>query len=103
MDINLYSPAGLRRLLGEESAAPLKKFGQNFLINPAVVERMIAESGLTGADGVLEIGPGPGALTSRLVPRRLAPAARSCSASAKEEMPPAALIFLPAAIWAADA
>ena len=22
MDINLYSPAGLRRLLGEESAAP---------------------------------------------------------------------------------
>ena len=68
MDINLYSPAGLRRLLGEESAAPLKKFGQNFLINPAVVERMIAESGLTGADGVLEIGPGPGALTSRLVP-----------------------------------
>lgn len=68
MDINLYSPAGLRRLLGEESAAPLKKYGQNFLINPAVVERMIAESGLTGADGVLEIGPGPGALTSRLVP-----------------------------------
>ncbi|MBE6685974.1 MAG: 16S rRNA (adenine(1518)-N(6)/adenine(1519)-N(6))-dimethyltransferase RsmA [Ruminococcaceae bacterium] len=39
-----------------------KKFGQNFLTNPRVVER-IAEN---AAEGVLEIGPGLGVLTAEL-------------------------------------
>lgn len=39
-----------------------KKFGQNFLTNPMVVER-IAEN---AAEGVLEIGPGLGVLTAEL-------------------------------------
>lgn len=45
-----------------------KKYGQNFLNNPAVTERIVRESGADEACGVLEIGPGLGALTQKLAP-----------------------------------
>ena len=37
-----------------------KKFGQNFLIDTHVLEKIIEESGITKDDFVLEIGPGIG-------------------------------------------
>lgn len=40
--------------------------GQNFIINRSVCPRMAALCGATAADGVLEIGPGAGALTQEL-------------------------------------
>jgi len=43
-----------------------KAKGQNFIINPGVCPRMAALCGATKADGVLEIGPGAGALTRAL-------------------------------------
>lgn len=43
-----------------------KRFGQHFLTDGAVVERIFAALGLDGADHVLEIGPGTGVLTARL-------------------------------------
>ena len=46
-----------------------KALGQNFLINPGIAPKMIEESGLTADFGVLEIGPGLGALTKELAPR----------------------------------
>lgn len=48
-------------------ARPKKGLGQNFLINPAVAPKMIEQSGLDSSYGVLEIGPGRGALTKHLV------------------------------------
>lgn len=45
-----------------------KALGQNFLINPGIAPKMIEESGLTEEYGVLEIGPGLGALTKELCP-----------------------------------
>ena len=66
MEHDLYSPSELRRLLESENAAPLKKLGQNFLISERTVDRMIGESGITQDDCALEIGPGVGALTSKL-------------------------------------
>ena len=35
-----------------------KKFGQNFLIDPHILEEIIYEAGVTKDDFVLEIGPG---------------------------------------------
>ena len=35
-----------------------KKFGQNFLIDPHVLDKIISAAGITDADCVLEIGPG---------------------------------------------
>lgn len=43
-----------------------KKFGQNFLIDGHVIERIIAAAGIGKEDVVLEIGPGIGTLTQRL-------------------------------------
>lgn len=44
-----------------------KKFGQNFLIDSHVLEKIIAASGVTKEDCVLEIGPGIGTMTQYLV------------------------------------
>ena len=43
-----------------------KKYGQNFLIDPHVLEKIIRESGVTKEDFVLEIGPGIGTMTQYL-------------------------------------
>ena len=43
-----------------------KKFGQNFLIDTRVLERIIQASGVTKEDFVLEIGPGIGTMTQYL-------------------------------------
>lgn len=43
-----------------------KKFGQNFLIDPHVLEKIIAAADITQEDFVLEIGPGIGTMTQYL-------------------------------------
>ena len=43
-----------------------KRFGQNFLIDPHVLEKIIKFSGITKDDFVLEIGPGIGTMTQYL-------------------------------------
>jgi 16S rRNA (adenine1518-N6/adenine1519-N6)-dimethyltransferase len=46
-----------------------KRFGQNFLINPAVRKRLIDELELSSDGEVWEIGPGLGAMTAGLLDR----------------------------------
>jgi 16S rRNA (adenine1518-N6/adenine1519-N6)-dimethyltransferase len=46
-----------------EQFIPRKSLGQNFLINPHVVDRVVAACEVKPADIILEIGPGKGALT----------------------------------------
>lgn len=43
-----------------------KKYGQNFLIDTHVLERIISEAGVTKEDFVVEIGPGIGTMTQYL-------------------------------------
>lgn len=43
-----------------------KKFGQNFLIDPTVLNKIIAAAQITKEDCVLEIGPGIGTMTQYL-------------------------------------
>ncbi len=43
-----------------------KKFGQNFLIDPHVLDKIIAAAEITKDDFVLEIGPGIGTMTQAL-------------------------------------
>ncbi len=44
-----------------------KSLGQNFLANPHVLDRIIGAAAIRPSDTVLEVGPGKGALTERLV------------------------------------
>ena len=43
-----------------------KKFGQNFLIDAHVLDKIIAAAEITEEDFVLEIGPGIGTMTQYL-------------------------------------
>jgi 16S rRNA (adenine1518-N6/adenine1519-N6)-dimethyltransferase len=61
--------AETRALLEREGLAPRKRLGQHFLVDGGVVERMVALADVGGADTVLEIGPGVGALTDVLAAR----------------------------------
>ena len=44
-----------------------KRLGQNFLINPDVIEDIITHAEISPEDTVIEIGPGVGFVTEQLV------------------------------------
>lgn len=68
--MNLCNPSVVRELLDKYALAPKKGYGQNFLINPAIPEKIASLSASFAENGkprgVLEIGPGVGALTQYL-------------------------------------
>ncbi|MCZ7532431.1 MAG: 16S rRNA (adenine(1518)-N(6)/adenine(1519)-N(6))-dimethyltransferase RsmA [Acidimicrobiia bacterium] len=53
----------IRRLLREHDHQPRKGYGQNFLVDPNIVDRMVRAAGITSDTQVLEIGAGTGAVT----------------------------------------
>ena len=60
------APQSISTLLKKYNLHPRKGLGQNFLIDPYHLEKIVAAAELTAADVVLEIGPGPGTLTRLL-------------------------------------
>lgn len=62
----LGNPQETIAVLNRYKFAFQKKFGQNFLIDTHVLERIIDEAGITPVDFVLEIGPGIGTMTQYL-------------------------------------
>ncbi|MEG1473182.1 MAG: 16S rRNA (adenine(1518)-N(6)/adenine(1519)-N(6))-dimethyltransferase RsmA [Christensenella sp.] len=67
--MNITSPREIAQLLQENDMSPLKKFGQNFLCDENVIQKIADAAALTDADCVLEIGTGLGALTRALCTR----------------------------------
>ncbi|MEW6300506.1 MAG: 16S rRNA (adenine(1518)-N(6)/adenine(1519)-N(6))-dimethyltransferase RsmA [Thermodesulfobacteriota bacterium] len=55
-----------RDAFGELGAWPRKRLGQHFLVDPAVVGRMVSAAGVRPTDTALEIGPGLGVLSDKL-------------------------------------
>ena len=62
----MSSAPEVRELLARFNLRARKSLGQNFLIDGAALDRIVAAADLTPAGTVLEIGPGLGALTRRL-------------------------------------
>lgn len=60
---NLLGAADIRRIAAEEGITPTKKFGQNFVIDPGTVRKIVREAGVDAGDQVMEVGPGLGSLT----------------------------------------
>jgi len=60
-------PAEVRLLADELGLRPTKQRGQNFVIDPNTVRRIVRASGVTFDDVVLEVGPGLGSLTLALL------------------------------------
>ena len=45
---------------------PKKSLGQNFLVNPRILDKIVATAEISKEDTVLEVGPGKGNLTKKL-------------------------------------
>ena len=63
---NLGNPKNTIEIIQKYEFMFQKKFGQNFLIDAHVLEKIISAAGITKNDCVLEIGPGIGTMTQYL-------------------------------------
>ncbi|MDP9468905.1 MAG: 16S rRNA (adenine(1518)-N(6)/adenine(1519)-N(6))-dimethyltransferase RsmA [Chloroflexota bacterium] len=61
------TPGQLRRLLAAERLRPRKALSQNFLTDAAALDAIVAAAELRPGDRVVEVGPGLGVLTRRLL------------------------------------
>lgn len=66
---DLSSPQNTLEIIRRHGFAFQKKYGQNFLIDSHVLDKIIAAADITPNDMVLEIGPGIGTMTQRLAER----------------------------------
>ena len=57
----------LKQMLNQYNITPTKKFGQNFLVNNDIVNKIIRSLGNVRNKNLLEIGPGIGVLTKNLL------------------------------------
>lgn len=57
----------LKRFLQSLGTHPKKSLSQNFLINGLVVEQLINAADISKDDHIVEIGPGPGAVTEQML------------------------------------
>ena len=63
---NLGNPKNTIEIIQKYEFMFQKKFGQNFLLDTHVLEKIISAAGITKNDCVLEIGPGIGTMTQYL-------------------------------------
>ena len=63
----LLGPADIRAIAGRLGSRPSKRLGQNFVVDPGTVRRIVALADVGPGDVVLEVGPGFGSLTLGLL------------------------------------
>lgn len=87
---------------------PAKRLGQNFVIDPGTVRRIVRLANLSGDDVVIEVGPGFGSLTLALLPEVRAVVAVEVDKALATALPETVAARLPSAagrlkVLAADA
>jgi 16S rRNA (adenine1518-N6/adenine1519-N6)-dimethyltransferase len=68
-EFKLTSPKGVRALLESLGHRPNKGLGQNYLIDANILDIIANTAEILPGEAVLEIGPGLGALTERILPK----------------------------------
>ncbi len=58
-----------KRIIRENNFHIKKKFGQNFLTDKKILDKIVSSANIDGSIGVIEIGPGLGVLTAKLCER----------------------------------
>ncbi|MFY0409373.1 16S rRNA (adenine(1518)-N(6)/adenine(1519)-N(6))-dimethyltransferase RsmA [Solicola sp. PLA-1-18] len=87
LTIQLLGPVEIRALAARLDLVPTKKRGQNFVIDPNTVRRIVRTSGVGADDVVLEVGPGLGSLTLALLQQARRVVAVEVDASLAEALP----------------
>lgn len=67
--MDLADPRALASLLRRHGVRAATSLGQHFLVDPAALGAIVDAAELSDRDDVLEVGPGPGALTAALADR----------------------------------
>lgn len=67
LKLNYDSPSSIAVFLDKHGFSMRKRFGQNFLISPAIRKRLVDALDVKAGEGVWEIGPGLGAMTTLLL------------------------------------
>ncbi|SRR5581483_2675405 len=67
MKEKVYKPSDLKAFLKERGLHAKKGLSQNFLIDGNIIQKIIGVAEVCSGDFVIEIGPGPGALTQALL------------------------------------
>lgn len=62
-DVQLLGAKRLREQLDQSGIRPRKELGQNFVIDPNTIRKVVETAALSGTERVLEIGAGAGSLT----------------------------------------
>lgn len=91
----LLGAADIRRIADEAGVSPTKKFGQNFVIDPGTVRRIVREAGVTAADHVMEVGPGLGSLTLAILETGATMTAVEIDPPLAERLPDTVAEFMP--------
>ena len=63
----MFRPTELSHFLTSIGAKANKNLSQNFLVDGNILKKIIALAEVKEVDHILEIGPGPGALTEALL------------------------------------
>lgn len=61
-----YSPKKMSQMLNEKNFKFKKKYGQNFIIDENIINKIVENSNIDKNTLVIEIGPGAGSLTKKL-------------------------------------
>ncbi|WP_342513922.1 16S rRNA (adenine(1518)-N(6)/adenine(1519)-N(6))-dimethyltransferase RsmA [Sporosarcina sp. FSL K6-1522] len=66
MNKDIATPVRTKEILDKHGFSFKKSLGQNFLIDPNILRNIVSHAGLSEKTGVIEIGPGIGALTEHI-------------------------------------
>ncbi len=66
MNKDIATPVRTKEILAKYGFSFKKSLGQNFLIDPNILRNIVSHAGLSEKTGVIEIGPGIGALTEHI-------------------------------------
>lgn len=65
--MKIFKPSELQAFLKQQGLQAKSGLSQNFLIDGNIIQKIVQTASICSGDSVLEIGPGPGALTEALL------------------------------------
>jgi 16S rRNA (adenine1518-N6/adenine1519-N6)-dimethyltransferase len=67
--MKIFRPSELQAFLKAQGMHAKKRLSQNFLIDGNIIQKIVNTASVSKSDFIIEIGPGPGALTEALLER----------------------------------